>query len=1154
MNKVAILVIGAKAPKVLGRVLDLFDDVRFRFFLHVDAKINLDAYRKELGHDDRLTLIEPRIPVFWGGYSMIEVELALLREALADPDVVNLVLWSDDTAPLRAAEEIYQSLMKAPDRISNEVRDYTQEWYTKFYFGDSNFTSFVKHMDPRDFGTTDWENLKRLQLFTQRGKKDLKKVFFSRQWWSLSRDSATTILRYIQQDEHLVDSFRYSLFPDEIFFATLYQLCGLKADVSEVPMFADYERPPVPFIYTWPRDLPDPRKVPPKYLFFRKIWPWSTDLVDRMASQWKVDAKPPAAETAANVPAPKLEDYEARRAAAVEAREDGELETSVKLFEILLEDFPEKPELVLDYVATLRKLRRYTKADEVLDAAMVLHPTHFGLRHAWADLPTKTLDHSEVIRRGAIFHAAFPPMQHPGAWHSLAFIYGSFAESLRWEELCDDIVARREELVQDAHGFRIGLWQATELCLIEPMKAMVAAAKPEAWRQLPGEAKENTGLRIEMAELNRQLLHASDVKVIPIGQNCLPYLLGGRWGMIADRERPEAASPFDRGAFQKDNAAAVIDTDFATFSDRFAFSETGVYDGSRMFRHEASGVYFYHERGPFWMKDDGARFFSRLEQMIEAWRRTSVAGRRLFVFCLCGEGNLNTLVAAMNRRLLGPDAHLLIIDVLQQPHECPTHDRVTYWHSPYPADYAWDNFAHQCAARGVAFELGVVAMIFDHLLSYLGEAEAVPFIEGRRRLLRKAAAASASWKRDHPNAAALYEALHKADPASPQVALAYARALRDSHRTEDAQKVLVQARELYPTNYDVWAAWAEAGVAPFDWTEKLTRLRLLRGKFPIETEPRSWHAVFQELKTLNEHGGWDESIALISEHWSGFTTKPDMFQGALGTFVQLGCFQEAHRLIDDATPNVRKALPGHLLDGVLRRLDIAERNRMLVDRSNVTVMPLGQTGCPTILIYRWGLAGLRKFNNSTPFELGDFYGNTAAEAIADEFTSLADHTSYVEKPAWGGGKTLRHTPSDVAFLIHRNAQIGAAEKGRFFSHLDRMISCWRNTASQGRRVYIYFHTDGGNLSRLVEVAKEKLLGPEAKLVVIDQNIAPAQFAQDENVVLLHAPPPPNYPWFNALGSATPESMEYEQRVLAPVIEIVKQMGLVAEEVSAMSDP
>ncbi len=1152
MNKVAVLVIGAKAPKVLGRVLDLFDDERFRFFLHVDAKINLDAYRKELGHADRLTMIEPRIAVFWGGYSMIEVELALMREALADPDVANLVLWSDDTAPLRAAEEIYQSLMNAPDRIASEVRDYTQEWYTKFYFGDSNFTSFIKHLDPRDFGAADWENIKRLQLFKQRGKKELKKVFFSRQWWSLGRDSATTILRYIEQDEHLVESFRYSLFPDEIFFATLYQLCGLKADVSEVPMFADYERPPVPFVYTRPRDLPDPRKVPSNYLFFRKIWPWSVDLVDRMASQWTVDAKPSGAEMAAALPAPKPEDYEARRAAAIEAREDGELETSVNLFETLVENFPDKPELVLDYVATLRKLRRYMKADEVLDAAMAAYPDHFGLRHAWADLPTKTLDHSEVIRRGAIFHAAFPPTQHPGAWHSLAFIYGSFAESLRWEELRDDIVSRREELVQDAHGFRIGLWQATELCLIEPMKAMVAEAKPEAWRQLPGEAKENTRLRIEMAELNRQLLDASGVKVIPIGQNCLPYLLGGRWGMIAERERPEAATPFDRGAFQKDNAAAVIESDFATFSDTTAFAETGVYDGSRMFRHEASGVYFYHERGPFWMRDNGAKFFPRLEQMIETWRRTSSAGRRLFVFCLCGEGNLDTLVAAMDRRLLGPDSHLLIIDVLREPHDCQPHDHVTYLHAPYPADYAWDNFAHQCAARGVAFELSVVAVIFDHLLSYLPEPKAVPFIEARRRLLRKAATSSTSWKRDHPNGAALYGALHKADPAAPQVALAHARALRDSHKTEEARKVLAQAKDVHPSHYDVWAAWADAGVAPFDWIEKLARLRLLRATFPLETEPRSWHAVFQELKTLNEHGGWDKAAALISEHWSGFTTKPDMFQGALGTLIQLGRFEEAQRLIKDASPNVRKALPGHLIECVSRRLDIAERNRTLVNRSNVTVMPLGQTGCPTVLVYRWGLAGVRNFNDSSPFELGDFHGDTAAEAIADDFASLADHASYVEKPAWGGGKTLRHRPSDVAFLIHRNAEIGDDEKSRFFFHLDQMISFWRQTKGQGRCVFVYFHTDGGDLSRLVEVAKEKLLGPEAKLVVIDQNVKPTQLAQDENVVLLHAPPPMNYPWFNALGSATPEGMEYEQRVLAPVIEIVKRMAIVTEDAAAMS--
>ena len=87
MSKIGVLVIGANAPKILGRVLDLFVDPRFRFFLHVDSKLNLATYLKDMGGAERVTLVEPRIRVFWGGYSMIEAELALIDTALPDPAV-----------------------------------------------------------------------------------------------------------------------------------------------------------------------------------------------------------------------------------------------------------------------------------------------------------------------------------------------------------------------------------------------------------------------------------------------------------------------------------------------------------------------------------------------------------------------------------------------------------------------------------------------------------------------------------------------------------------------------------------------------------------------------------------------------------------------------------------------------------------------------------------------------------------------------------------------------------------------------------------------------------------------------------------------------------------------------------------------------------
>ena len=685
MKKIAILVIGANAPKILGRVLDHFDDPRFRFFLHVDAKIDISPYTRDVRNLDRITMIQPRLPVFWGGFSMIEAELALIKAALADPSVQRLALWSDDTAPLRGPDETYQALMDAPDRIATDVLPYVQNWYNQFYFADSRFTNPLKmDVQKRNFELVDWENIKRLQCLVERGKKPLENVYFSRQWWALGRASAEAILHYADEDEHLVESFRFSLFPDETFFPTLFRLCFPETKVPDVPMYADYDRWPVPWVFGKRNELPSVKLISDR-LFVRKLSPDAINLVDVLAESWN------------------------------------------------------------------------------------------------------TKDHK----------------------------------------------------------------------------------KPNA---------------------------------VPM-----------------------------RGAIK------------------------------------------------------------------------------------------------------------------------------------------------------------------------------------------------------------------------------YARAMRDAGQVGEAQKILARERELNPRSYELFAAWADVGVTPFDWKEKLRRSRSLRETFPPEVEPRSLGTLVPELSTLTEHGEFRDAVVLINAYWARFIARADLFQAALGALIRIGQIDLTRRLLDEASDAVRGALPVRVADAVERRLDQAEANRTLVQRSGLRIVPLGQNSFPTVLITRWGLSALpRAADESSPFELGDFYKDAAADAVADDFAGLSDVTGYVEKPAWGGGKVLRHASNGVAFMAHRSAQMGPAEKQRFFAHLDQMIAHWRQIRSSGRRMFIYVHTDAGDLNRLVAVAREKLLGPEAWLIVIDQNAEPTPVPEDGNVTLLHAPPPKNYPWFDAIGSATPEGMEYEQRVLAPVIEIVKRMAIVTEDAAAMS--
>jgi hypothetical protein len=285
-NKIAVLVLGCWAPLVLDRVMAAFNDERFQFFLHLDAKQNLDNYLAKITNQQRLTVVSQRIPVYWGGFSMVEAEIELAEAALGDPDVSSLMLISDDTAPLVAPDKVYQALTDFPDRITCQPNGRPRHWYSNFYYTDSKFSTLRGiEMDQKQFLPSDFENILQLEKLRAKGKKELPVLYFGRQWWALSRTSLTKILNYIKQDDHFVESFRFSLFPDETFFPTAYRLCFPDKKTIDIPVFAEYNRHIHPWLFTSAAEIRD-TKFGEEHMFVRKVKTTMPEIVDGLVATW----------------------------------------------------------------------------------------------------------------------------------------------------------------------------------------------------------------------------------------------------------------------------------------------------------------------------------------------------------------------------------------------------------------------------------------------------------------------------------------------------------------------------------------------------------------------------------------------------------------------------------------------------------------------------------------------------------------------------------------------------------------------------------------------------------------------------------------------------------------------------------------------------
>lgn len=272
-KRVALLVLAHCAPLGLETLSKVFDDDRFCIYVHLDLKVDRSSYEFGRRWNSRTRFVDERYEIFWGGFNMVRATEALIRLALADETIGTCVLLSDDSLPLSPPSEIFQELIKEPNRI--DVGMYRRnptflKRYTCYFYLDSHATS----ARPLDVGSRQVDGIaleawSRLILLRQRGKYPIDEVWGGSQWWSMSRAMLQTILEELSCNVWLRESLEFSAVPDEIAFQTLYaQFKNLKARSFSSLMLTDMGRQPCPYIFSQARELP---ASPPGKLFVRKI-------------------------------------------------------------------------------------------------------------------------------------------------------------------------------------------------------------------------------------------------------------------------------------------------------------------------------------------------------------------------------------------------------------------------------------------------------------------------------------------------------------------------------------------------------------------------------------------------------------------------------------------------------------------------------------------------------------------------------------------------------------------------------------------------------------------------------------------------------------------------------------------------------------------
>lgn len=225
--QVAYLILAHNHPLQVARLVDRLRHPGARIYIHVDAKADLRPFLDVLREKD-VVLLRDRVSVFWGGYSVVEATLALMRTALRD-GFGYAVLLSGSDYPIKPAGHIHDFLATTPFEHINywRMEDRPSWWYRlQYYFYlDSYLSNPRTGPAPTQLLASSYHALVRSRaagwILPKRTLPVGLVPYAGSQWWMLSYACIAHILDRIDSDPDLVTFYRFTYVPDEMIFQTI---------------------------------------------------------------------------------------------------------------------------------------------------------------------------------------------------------------------------------------------------------------------------------------------------------------------------------------------------------------------------------------------------------------------------------------------------------------------------------------------------------------------------------------------------------------------------------------------------------------------------------------------------------------------------------------------------------------------------------------------------------------------------------------------------------------------------------------------------------------------------------------------------------------------------------------------------------------------
>lgn len=217
----AILIHAHRFPEQFGRLCSAIRHPDFDIYANIDAKSDIETFRREA---PTVQFVSKRTNIKWGHWSQVKATLDSLKEIVGSGKDYGYVLFiSGQDYPICPLDEIAETL---------------RQRYGQEFIGSSScvITDRKQYRRLEMRYTKRWVHFKNkylailpnMVLRLLPDQKQYYPLYKGSQWWNLTLECVRYIIAFCEANPHIVQSYRHSLCPDEIFFQSMLHASPFK--------------------------------------------------------------------------------------------------------------------------------------------------------------------------------------------------------------------------------------------------------------------------------------------------------------------------------------------------------------------------------------------------------------------------------------------------------------------------------------------------------------------------------------------------------------------------------------------------------------------------------------------------------------------------------------------------------------------------------------------------------------------------------------------------------------------------------------------------------------------------------------------------------------------------------------------------------------